>query len=347
MSSVTPKIYVGMKDDSTPAQLGLGDATLMPGQTRTWLLHQGISAIERVGDAVAANRIVSAVVRGGALPPDMPLLAIEFGGRILSEPAYADMLGNRLPGWTSKVVEQFGLVFSPSPHHRLTEEKRRSTEQVFDTSAAWWEIDAEDAAVDPEGWFGALGRDDVGGWVTILAAARARGGGRATVGNLAALGLVFDPIADSLFAARQAGLVHVTAAGLCRDQVEAGDFGGLGRFGEPFDLAPLAHSSARYCVALRIEAPIDPKVIIGSGTVFEQLGPGGAQNLVVAAPWHDTIDAGQIVTTVLPAWCMNQDRSSPSGEALRLTPLTFTGEMADQHALWADIARRRKEPFGQ
>lgn len=335
------KIYVGMEDEGLPAQQGLGDAVLLPTNMRTWLLDEGASAIDRVAKAVASKRILSAVVRSGPLPSDMPWLAVEFHGRIVVEPALADSLRMLLPGWTGEIIKQFGLVLSPAPNQKLSAEKRRSAEQVVAPLPSWWEVDLADARRNPVDWFGEFGRDDVGGWVTLMSAAEQLPGGRAAVGNFAALGLALNREPDSLFAAHEAKLVQVAAIGLRREQAIAGDFRGLGRPGETFDLSALAGSPADYCVAIRIEAPVDPTVIIGSGTVFEQLGPGSTQNLAIATPWHDTIDAGQIVTTVLPAWCMNQNLSPPSGELVRLTPLAFTGASTDQGAVWADIGRRR------
>jgi hypothetical protein len=65
------------------------------------------------------------------------------------------------------------------------------------------------------------------------------------------------------------------------------------------------------------------------------------QNLSVAQEWHDTIDPKQILGLVLPAYCLNQNMSPPSGQLLRLTPLAFAGNSGDQNAVWRDIAERR------
>jgi hypothetical protein len=96
-----------------------------------------------------------------------------------------------------------------------------------------------------------------------------------------------------------------------------------------------------FLIALEIEAPIDPTVVIGSGVVFEQLQPSTAQNLAVVAPWQATINAGQIIGVVLPAWCINQNLSPPSGQPLRATPLSFVGDKSSQDNIWRDIERRR------
>jgi hypothetical protein len=306
------------------------------------LLHDGVVILPDVADAVRSGRILSAYVSEREMSLEHPWLAAEWLGRIVADPDVAWDLKILLGGWTAEHLKAQGVVvFSPLAESRAGTDKARSSALITLPEPSWWEIDFEDAERDPVGWFGEFGREDVGGWVTLLSAAVRSDQGRGVVGNLAALGLRLSRDADSLWQVRASGAVKVAALGMRREQAEAGEFGAFGSNHPKFDLSPLEASGADYCVAVRIDAPVDPKVIIGSGTVFEQLGPAKAQNLAVANEWHQTIDAGQIVATVLPAWCLNQDLPAPSGQPLRLTPLAFVGPSTDQSAVWEDIGRRR------
>jgi hypothetical protein len=335
-------VYVSMPEGERPPLGGLGHAILLPTGFRTWQLLDGGRVLTAVADAVASGQVASAYISDRELPADKPWLAAEFHRRVVVDAKIARDLEFLWRDWCGEHIEGVGVVvFSPDGNSAGRPDKVRSRSLVTLPEPSWWEIDPDDVERDPVGWFGEFGREDVGGWVTLLSAAVRKDQQTAMVGNLAALGLKLNRGADSLWQARASGAVHVMALALGRNQAEAGDFQAFGLGGTEFDLSPLQQSGAGYCVAVRIEAPVDPKVIIGSGTVFEQLGPGKAQNLAVANEWHDMIDAGQIVATVLPAWCINHDLPAPSGQPLRLTPLAFAGPADNQGAVWDDIDRRR------
>lgn len=341
-------IYVGMRDGKAPSQAALGGATLMPTGLGTWLLHDDERALPSVGEAISSGKVISAYVGPAEMPSEKPWLAVEWHHRIVADPEVAWQLDALLPGWTGEHAKGAGVVvFSPDVARASRPEKARSPALVTMPEPRWWEIDLIDAEHDPSGWFGEFGHDDVGGWVTLLSAALRGDEGSGTVGNLAALGLKLNRDKESLWAARAAGAIKVTAVGMRREQVETRDLSLLGSEWGNADITRLKRSDASFCIAVRIAAPVDPKVIIGSGTIFEQLGPGQAQNLAVATEWHDTIDAGQIVSMVLPAWCLNRDLAPPSGQPLRLTPLTFVGQSTDQRAVWDDIDRRRSSQGSQ
>jgi hypothetical protein len=149
---------------------------------------------------------------------------------------------------------------------------------------------------------------------------------------------------NSLWSVARTGAISAKAIGLTSETFE-GDWHEAARFLLPrpdFAIHLAEGSRSGFLIAVEIDASVDPKVVIGPGTVFEQLLPNTAQNLAVAGEWHYTIDAGEIVGAVLPAYCLNRHLPPPSGEALRVTPLAFAGDLANQNAVWTDTERRRR-----
>lgn len=313
---------------------------------RVWLLQHGASMLQPVASAISTQSLTSAYVGTEPLPADKSWLACEWYGKIVANPQLAEELQATLAGWRAEPLPQMDVVvFSPSPASKIEEARLQYRDKLSSEEATFIEVPLEAIQDSLAGWFDDYASEKVGGWVTLLSGAARIDDSRIRLGNLSALGLRRDESPDSLWAVQRSGAVNVTAMGLSKAHLaehwtEGGRFK-LSR--EQFDLSALEGVDAEYYVAIQIEAPIDPKVVIGPGAVFEQLSPWETQNLAIASEWHETIDAGQIVGVVLPAWCLNKNLSPPSGQPLRLTPLSFIGNSQSQQAVWSDIARRREE----
>jgi len=327
-----------------PADVGLGDAQLVEANYRTWELAAGLNSIVQVFDLVSCRRLLSAYVSTGPMIEEKPWIAREWRGKVVTDLQLVDEMRRRFRDWIPNVVAEHGLaIFEPS-HTALRESVRRKyLDHLNDEAPHFIASDLEDVRANPQDWFGEYAGLGGAGWVTLVSAAMVNGGsGRILLGNLAAFGLHKNDGPGSLWSAFKSGIVAVKAIGFSRGQDDWHEHAGFRLPRAKFMLDVFESSKARYAVAVEINAAVDPKVIIGSGTVFEQLSPGNAQNLSVAHEWHDTIDVDQVLGEVLPAHCLNQNMSPPSGQPVRLTPLTFAGSSSDQQAVWRDIAERRQ-----
>lgn len=275
-------------------------------------------------------------------------MAYEWAGRLVIDRPIAEPLRDLLHEWTTTYLDGHDLViFEPpaSQKQTMTVNAAEYRDTLEDTEPRFFEVSREAILTDPRAWFGEYSEDGYGGWTTLISAIPSESTKTLVLGNLAALGLKRDKDPDSAWAVQRSGGIRLHAVGLNQSQFETGEWHvnagfQLGR--SDFRLIQdIDKPRSSYLIALQIEAPVDPTVIIGSGVIFEQVQPWAAQNLAVAQPWQTTIDAGQILGLVMPAWCINQHLSAPSGQQLRATPLTFVGNQANQRAVWEDIAQRR------
>lgn len=338
------KVFVTLPErEMRPSDVGLGDSWLAQANFGTWELAAGSNSLVQVFDLVARKRLVSAYVSMGPIPEDKPWVAREWGGEIVTDIQVADEIRSRFGDWISNhLVEDRLEIFAP-PHVEPREAARREyRDHLNDQAPLFVEADFDDVRANPEDWFGEYAGPGTAGWVTLLSEAMVNdGSGRISLGNLAALGLRKNDGRDSLWRAVRSGFVSVKAIGFSRGQEHWHEKAGFRLPRGEFVFDAFESSKAAFAVAVEIDATVDPKVIIGSGTVFEQLSPGHVQNLSVAQEWHDTIEADQIHGVVLPAYCLNQNLSPPSCQPLQLTPLAFAGNSGDQQAVWRDIAGRR------
>jgi hypothetical protein len=326
-----------------PADVGLGDARLVETNYSTWELAAGLDSLAEVFDLVSRRRLTSAYVSTDAMPRDKPWVAREWQGKVVTDLRLADEIRRRFVDWVSNLLVEHRLVIFEPPYAEPRKATRTDYRDHLDDQAPLFvEADLDDVRANPKEWFGEYAGPGAAGWVTLLSAAMVNGGSRRILlGNLAALGLRKNDGAGSLWTAVRSGFVSAKAIGFSRGQEDWHEMAGFRLPRAKFTFDVFESSNAGYAVAVEIGATVDPKVIIGSGTVFEQFSPDHVQNLSVAQEWHDTIDADQILGVVLPAYCLNQNMSPPSGQLLQLTPLAFAGNSGDQHAVWRDIAERR------
>lgn len=327
-----------------PAQIGLGDAHIVEREFGTWLLANS-SLLAEVFDRVSQGALTSAYIALRPIPDDKPWLAREWFGRVVADPQLADQIKERFGDWAPRHDAHNHLViFTPPRADPREVARRRFRDQLDDATPAFVEVEIEDVMSNLEGWFGEYAAPESGGWITLLSASMVGGSSRVALGNLSAFGLQRKTEADGLWTLGRTGVASVKAIGLSRTELQENwhDVAGFRLPRRDFAMYPLEGSPAPYFVALEIIASVDPKVIIGSGTVFEQLSLNKAQNLAVAEEWHHTIDAGEIVGAVLPAYCLNRHLPPPSGQAVRVTPLVFAGDLRNQDSVWDEIERRRR-----
>ncbi len=339
------RVFVTLPEpEMRPANVGLGDAQLVEANYRTWELAAGVNSVAQVFDLVSCRRLVSAYVSTGPMPSDKPWVACEWRGKVVADLQIVDEMRRRFGNWIPNLLAGDGLaIFEPTHAARREAARREYRCHLNDEAALFIESDFEDVRANPEDWFGEYAGPGGAGWVTLLSAAMVNGASqRILLGNLTALGLGKNDGPGTLWSAVKSGIVAVKAIGFSRGQDDWHEKAGFRLPRAKFMLDVFQSSKVGYAVALEVNATIDPKVIIGSGTVFEQLSPGDAQNLSVVQEWHDTIDVDQVLGVVLPAYCLNQNMSPPSGQPLRLTPLVFGGSSSDQQAVWRDIAERRQ-----
>lgn len=199
-------------------------------------------------------------------------------------------------------------------------------------------VDLDDAAT-----FRGYSASRDGGSSALMSLSGARpGAGEVLLRNPAALEL--DDISGqdtSLASLRRAGAISVRAIGLGSSWSQEE---GLAAFGEP-DLARRAwldrgsHQSP-FWVLLELSAHEDPRIIIPTGSIFEQRSLNGVQTLATAVPTTSVVDPGRPVALAVPAWCLNQQLQAPDGQRVGATPLRARyGTNTSQSDVWRDRAR--------
>jgi hypothetical protein len=328
----------------SPNDLGFHGATLFADSPSNpvWRLEFGWNDLPRLGELLISQKIRSAYASDKPLPKDRLWMASEWGGSLVADRSVATALRDFLGGWATTVWDGDDLViFTP-----VTQDQAVKYHAMLENPEPRFIIASREKVLkNPQVWFGEYSDDRYGGWTTLISAARPDREGFLTLGNLAALGLKRDENPSSAWAVQRSGAIRLHAVGLERSQLEMDRWHTNGGFKIKRDnfrfVDDVSRIRSNYLIALQIEAPIDPTVIIGSGVVFEQVQPLTSQNLAVVEPWETTIDAGQILGLLMPAWCINHHLHAPSGQPLRATPLSFVGDRSSQQAVWADIARRQ------
>jgi hypothetical protein len=137
------------------------------------------------------------------------------------------------------------------------------------------------------------------------------------------------------------GAIEVRAVGLSSDDSADGVFQG---FADP-DTALATWRGARwrpgdFWIVAELSAPVDPTVIIPSGSIFEQTSLNGVQTLAPSAPATMVVQPGGPTTVAVPAWCLNRWLSAPGGQPLRITPLRARHNAhTSQDEVWTERAR--------
>jgi hypothetical protein len=145
----------------------------------------------------------------------------------------------------------------------------------------------------------------------------------------------------SLASLRHAGMISVRAIGLgaSRSQEE-----GFADFHEP-ELAWRAWADrsshpSPFWILLELSAQVDPRVIIPTGSIFEQRSLNGVQTLATSVATTSVVDPGRPIALAVPAWCLNQQLAPPGGQQVRATPLRARYRAdTSQGDVWRDRAR--------
>lgn len=337
--------------NSSELEIGPAEPLGWAGSRQVWQVFPRSGFVAWAEQALRTRRIVSALIAPRAPEPDKLWLAAEWVGRLVVDRRSLAAVEAELSGWRGESVGDLGLtVYSPRSEEGGEDEPEWVTDPALyrarlEESAPAWVTAPRDAVLaDPEAWFGRFGAEDHGGWVTLYDAAP-QSGPNALLGNLAALGLSAETDEKQAWDRQRQGLIRLRVVGFSDSEEE----GNAWHRDQGFELPPgrferAAQSAASsYFLAIELAGLVDPTVIIGPGTVFEQLQPGLAQNLAAATSWHGTVKAGEILGVVMPGWCLNRHLPAPHPAPLRPTPLRFAGAQAGQGQVWDDIARRRPE----
>lgn len=322
-------------DEAEPAKLGLGDGKRLSwgGNQHIWGLSPVWEMAKMLTRAVADGTVRSGYVGAEMPPPSQLWLAVEWSGSLVVDATRMEWFGHTFEGWSCEPAQEHQVYICKPPRPSGADAYRALLRHPV---PRWFTASREEVLGDPRVWFGEFADTDHGGWVTLFDGAPQDDRHEVRLGNLAALGLEIMDNAASPWALQRRNIVRVRAAGL------SGVSHGHDDFRLPLERYQLVEGG-EYQVRLEIEGVVDPKVIIGPGTIFEQLQPGLAQNLAIAEPWEAIVEAGEIVGALLPAWCLNRHLPAPRDAVMRATPFGFVGASASQDAVWDDLDRRRSE----
>lgn len=228
----------------------------------------------------------------------------------------------RSPADASETSDQFGQhVLSATPH-------------MTEVSV---ELDLADQRV-----FGPLAADQLGGSSALMALSGAHPAGRTVVlRNLAALELDLLTEPDSIPTLTAGGAIQVSVVGASAQTAGAAlDLQSFTDAKAALRVWADADRTGDFFLVIQAFALVDPPVAIPPGHIFEQRSVNGTQTLAAAAGASFVVAPGSPATVVVPAWCLNQSLSSPSGQLLRPTPLRVRYSAGtSQSAVWQD--RRR------
>ncbi len=302
------------------------------------------------------RRIRSATLLSALPSADRIGLALEWVGQLVVEAQLLELLGSDLRRWTrTTTVERQGIVVlrplsdADRPKH-IAEgpEEFQSALRSREPVVAW--ADVGQVRQDLGAWFGELADPATGGANAILSLCGALSdrSERLLLRNPAALGLEFEDREDALAAHLRAQTVRARAVGMSISDLryESPGHHDLRLSSEAWnqELAMLRSGPAAgsYLVLLELEAPVDPEIVIGEGLVIEQTRLNGVQTLASTRARSIRVDVNEIVAVALPAWCLNRDLASPSGQPVRPTVLRFpvTGSQSEVWNAVADQLRR-------
>jgi hypothetical protein len=268
-------------------------------------------------------------VRSAAFVPGMPdagslWVVIEWWGKLVVHRDLLEHLRRHIEGWD--IVSEHGEEFVILAPRRVAEER-----PVEHPSP---DLDELERQLDD--LYGELAHPSLGGAVAMAATFRA------VPRDLKAVGIEVESAPDAPPALVKSGIIEILAYGGTSPEDVAfaqGDEGGV----SPDAIAEALHSAKGGCFALaRISAAVDPPVRFPRGYILEQQRLNNTQNLAVAEARVVEVPAGGHVVTVLPAFCLNNDREWPSGEPMRPTALRidFPADVTQQN-VWQEVSERQ------
>lgn len=271
-------------------------------------------------------------------------------------------------GWRLYQEEIMGqyLVLKPLPEERrierhitVAEDLRSFQNSLRSSTPTVIKVRLDEVQEAPHRWFGKLADPAVGGAVALMTLSAFRNHGSSHhqeiwLRNPAALGMRFSEDEDLLpsLVRNQSLEIHGLSVSLDDDKEKLLDIWkerleGNNEISSETLLAELNHldesgTLADYATFLTLRAPgEDPQVRIARGLVVEQVEPFVAQNLVIATDRKVIVNPGEIVPIALPAWCMNRDLPSPSGQEVRQTPFVLDlAGASDQGDVWSLLEER-------
>jgi hypothetical protein len=297
------------------------------GETTVFTVGVGpFEALAILHDLLAAD----AGIRSAAFVPGMPdpgslWIVIEWKGQLVVHRGLLDRLGHHLEGWDfvsehreeQLVILEPGRVVEERPAERLSPDLDKLQRQLDEL-------------------YGELAHPSLGGAVAIAATFGA------VPRDLNAVGIEVERAADAPPALVKSGAIEIVAyGGRSADDITLaqGDEGGV----SPDVIAEALDSADASCFALaRISAAVDPPVRFPRGYILEQERLNTTQNLALVEARVVDVPAGGHVVAVLPAFCLNVDRSWPSGEPMRPTALRIdVPSDITQEDVWRVVDERR------
>jgi hypothetical protein len=222
-------------------------------------------------------------------------------------------------GWRGDVRDWYTVWTPPT---RADARRTEFAAGILDSTAQTIEVRA-DQDLDDTDLFGPLASSRMGGSCALMALSGARPGRESLLLRTpAALDLELLTGADSLayLAAHAAISVSVLGASSHTD-ASAFDLEG---FSDPDAVRRVWNATDRpggFWLVSQFAAPVDPLVDISPGHIFEHRTVTGIQTLAAATAKSVVVSAGQPITLVIPAWCLNEDLGPPNGQQIRPTAL--------------------------
>ena len=265
-------------------------------------------------------------------------LAFEFFGRAVTG-RDVDTAALHNEGWTPEPRQDY-VVWTPPSLAQVS--RAQFARELFGRRPYTVTVDAN-CDLDDASLFGDLVSPRRGGSSALMALSSASPNAESVLlRNPAALELDIIVSRDSLCHLAERGAIRVASVGTgSRTSVSHLD---LDEFADPDAARRHWRDHGRpghaFWLIIQIEAVVHPPVGIPPGHIFEQLSVNGVQTLAVATRQAHVVNPGRPLTTVVPAWCLNQELNPPSGQRLRVTPLRARyADGQSQSQVWADRAR--------
>ena len=288
-------LFVTLNNPEATAQdLGFEGATLFGTLPSIAIWHPQLdpdnnqNILSKVAALLIKKRLSSAYVSDKLLTNDRLWMTYEWRGKLVVDRRSTKSVLDLLPEWTATHLERHDVtILKPPASEELSTALNASEyrDMLEDPEPYFVETSRKSIFRDPSAWFGEYSDDDHGGWTTLASAIPFDGAEMLRLGNLAALGFKRDKNPDSAWAVQRSGAIRLHAVGLSRPQFAAREWhldAGFKLERSDFQLIQnidAIHSD--FLIALQIDAPIDPTVIIGSGVVSSRCNPGRPKIL----PW--------------------------------------------------------------
>jgi hypothetical protein len=292
--------------------------------------------IETVLALVARGEVTSAALFAAEPSPDRRWLALEFS-RCFVTCGPVDIGLLRELGWFPDEGQGF-VVWSA---HRADSGQADFAARILDAAPSTIEISSDEDLGSSV--FGALASNRQRGSSALMSLSGAQPGlGPIRLRNPASLELDLITAHDSIPHLVEAGHIGVMGVGATVGMAAADlDVDGFTDPDEARSAWQSVHRSGyAYWLIIQVTPHVDPRVGIPPGHIFEQLDVNGVQTLAVASGTSFIVGESAPHTVVVPAWCLNQNLSAPSGQQVASTPLRARYSAGlSQSEVWRDRSR--------